>query len=396
MDQRTQFRCQVLQECGAGLPQVEELLAYNTNLFDRTALAKIKFPLPDEPFVETWEKFAQEVTEAGTFLVLAKYLVQLRFPVQAGISRTGVYIDATTKGAGFGADNAPGVKLEAPDKCCIAVHATPAGRIPLIIAEARGDFETLVRALARRNEPVSIPPSMGACMVSGYNNWDRIYELVRVNGAADFSVPSTYQDRFIILSRGPYSGVAGADLGLAAAEWGRLSFLIRRAHECTHYFTRRVFSSMRNNLLDEIIADYCGIVSAAGRFRPDWMLRFFGLQDFPHYQTGARLENYKGKPEVSHESFVVLQQLVKRAVDNLARFDRPVPEAEGPYCGFPLQMLLALSGLTLEELASDKAADILLPAEECCPQWEDAAALARIMEGDDIAQHCAEFEGRKL
>lgn len=67
-------------------------------------------------------------------------------------------------------------------------------------------------------------------------------------------------------------------MNLSQAEWRRLSITIRLEHECTHYFTYRVLGSMRNNLLDELIADYQGIVSAIGKYRADWFLRFMGLE----------------------------------------------------------------------------------------------------------------------
>ena len=85
-----------------------------------------------------------------------------------------------------------------------------------------------------------------------------------------------------------------ADLGLAEAEWREMSLVIRREHECAHYFTRRLFGSMRNNLLDELIADYAGLVAATGRFRADWFLRFIGLEEFPRYRPGGRLDLYRG------------------------------------------------------------------------------------------------------
>jgi hypothetical protein len=120
-----------------------------------------------------------------------------------------------------------------------------------------------------------------------------------------------------------------------------------------------VFSSMRNNLLDEILADYCGVVTATGRFRPDWMLRFFGLEHFPHYRSGARLENYKGKPALSAGAFLVLQKLVKRAIDNLDAVNSPIAKSDWQSSSFPLLGLLALSRFTLEELASGDAPDLI-------------------------------------
>jgi len=110
---------------------------------------------------------------------------------------------------------------------------------------------------------------------------------------------------------------------------------------------------MRNNLLDEVIADYCGIVAAIGRFRSDWFLRFLGLEDYPRYRQGGRLQNYRGKPPLSSGAFLALQKLVKRVAENLeefsSRFGHPVGHSS------PGSPLLALSAFTLEELADCEA-----------------------------------------
>ncbi len=44
-----------------------------------------------------------------------------------------------------------------------------------------------------------------------------------------------------------------------------------------HYVTRHALGTMRNSMLDELIADYVGIVSATGAYRGDWFLRFLGV-----------------------------------------------------------------------------------------------------------------------
>ncbi|MEH2229412.1 MAG: hypothetical protein V7K71_07160 [Nostoc sp.] len=112
-------------------------------------------------------------------------------------------------------------------------------------------------------------------------------------------------------------------LNRAVLEWLRLSLIIRLEHECCHYFTRRVFGSMRNNVLDELIADYQGIVAANnGRYRADWFLRFVGLEKFPNYQEGGRLENYRGNPALSDGAFRILQVFVKQAAENLEIFNQ--------------------------------------------------------------------------
>lgn len=98
-----------------------------------------------------------------------------------------------------------------------------------------------------------------------------------------------------------------------------------------------MFNSMRNNLLDELIADYRGIVAAIG-----------------HYRADGRIHNYQGQTARSARAFVVLQALVKAAAENLEYFARyfrsQLPEARN----LPL-MLIALARLTMEELASDEA-----------------------------------------
>jgi hypothetical protein len=223
----------------------------------------------------------------------------------------------------------------------------------------------IVEALACRNEPEPVPDSQGACLVTGLNNWDRIRQMrqtwVVANPAASSEehwqahfreiIPfrELYQDSVIILSEGPYSSVESADLGLADEDWRRISLIIRREHECVHYFCRRVLSSRRFNLLDELLADYAGIVHAWGRFQADWLLRFLGLEAFPRYRVGGRLEVYRGRPPLSDGAFQVLQSLAWKAVRNLQELEqRPLPE-----------MLLALSSLTLEELASDQSSAVL-------------------------------------
>jgi hypothetical protein len=347
-----QLRSRVLSDCGATSAEIEELLRYNENNFDFSLLAETEFPLGDEAFVSDWQLYADEVRAAGSIDALRRNLIQLNFPICAGMSQNPDYLAATTRGLAPSADVA-GVAFEDPSACRIEIHSTPAGRIPLLITPIRADFISLVRALTRRNEPSDIPDSMGACMVAGYNNWTRIRKVLAQNGTLMGADKGLYQDRFIILSKGFYSGVSAAAMDLPEAEWRELSFIIRREHECAHYFTRRVMGSMRNNLLDEVIADYCGIVAAIGRFRSDWFLRFLGLEDYPRYRQGGRLQNYRGKPPLSSGAFLALQKLVKRVAENLeafsSRFGHPVGHSS------PGSPLLALSAFTLEELADCEA-----------------------------------------
>lgn len=367
-----EFRQSVLVSYGANAEETEELLAYNQNVFDRSCLKlPVKFPLAPEPHVATWEEYAIAAQEQGVFQALSSRLVQLRFPIQEGISQTEAYRSATRRGVPVDdMVEATGLVLKQPEKLQLMIHQSLAGAIPVLLVSNREDFVSLVQALTMRNEPKPVPASMGACMVAGFNNWDRVRQYRQqweaqnpancseASWAEEFGrlIPQKelYQDRFIILSDGPYSDVSASDIGLKEPEWRRLSLTIRLEHECTHYFTRRLFDSMRNNLLDELIADYRGIVAATGHYRADWFLRFLGLESFPDYREGGRLQNYRGQPPLSDGAFKILQALVKAAAENLQRFDGDRADELRTLNGQPL-MLIALTYLTLEELASQEA-----------------------------------------
>lgn len=370
------LQAEALAGLGASPAETDELLAYNENAFALDSLSsEVCFPLPDEPFVPFWESVAAEARARGAFTVLREHLPQLRFPVRPGISETEGYRAATRRGVPpEEIPEATGLGIERPEAIELVIHESPAGRIPLLIARRREEFVALLQALTRRNEPEPVPPAQGALMVSGYNNWSRIRELRRRWEALPASERETatwneefqriqnrrelYQDRFILLSDGPYSAVPAADLGLEEAEWRAISLALRRDHECAHYLTRRLFGSMRNNLLDELIADYTGMVGAAGRFRASWFLRFVGLEDFPRYRPGGRLDLYRGKPPLSDGAFRVLQALVKRAAEALERFDAGLPpDPRGPE--ETALLIAALASLRLEDLAAGDAVERL-------------------------------------
>jgi uncharacterized protein DUF7005 len=365
-----------LEGLGASPEETAEIAAYNENPFDLEPLtSEVRFPLPDETFVPFWELLAAEARTRGAFAVLREHLPQLRFPVRPGISGTEGYRAATRRGVPpEEVPEATGLAVERPEAIELVIHESPAGRIPLLIARRREEFVALLRALTKRNEPVPVPPAQGALMVSGYNNWSRIGELRRRWEALPAPERETatwnqefqrlqgrhelYQDRFILLSDGPYSAVPAAGLGLEEGEWRGISLTLRRDHECAHYLTRRLFGSMRNNLLDELIADYTGMVGATGRFRAAWFLRFVGLEDFPRYRPGGRLDLYRGKPPLSDGAFRVLQALVKQAAESLERFDAGLPP--GPRGPEETALLIAaLASLGLEELAAEGAEERL-------------------------------------
>ncbi len=344
-----------------------ELLNYNQNIFEPSLLEHRHEPQP-ELYLATWAEYVRESVRIGAYAVLKSHLVQFQFPILAGVSTTAEYRAATRKGNSTTMmQTAVGLTLLAPERLELYLHQTLAGAIPVLVAGSRADFISLVQALTKRNEPEPIPDSMGACIVGGYNNWHRVRQYQQQwleknkdrcseqDWAVEFRElikrPELYQDRFVLLSRGAYSNVAATQLGLEAEEWLELSGKIRLEHESTHYITRRWFGSMRNNILDEIVADYRGIVAAVGSYRADWFLHFVGLEAFPAYRAEGRLENYRGDPPLSDGAFTVLQRLVKAAAENLERFDRKFSRsAETKQT--EVAILIALTTLRLEELAS--------------------------------------------
>ena len=51
------------------------------------------------------------------------------------------------------------------------------------------------------------------------------------------------------------------------------------------------------------------------------MLAFMGLEDYPAYRKGARLENYLGDANLTAEQFGQLITVIKSAIESIACFD---------------------------------------------------------------------------
>lgn len=359
-------RAAVWRAFGASTAEADELVAYAAGPPGAGA-TDFAVPLPEAPSVAAWAGYAESARTEGAAAVLRRVFVQLGFPVAAGTSARADYLAATRRGE-RPAEDVPGLAFAQPGTLQVFLHPTAAGRVPVVAAGARADFEALVRAITCRNEPEAVPASMGACMVAGYNDWARVGELRAAFLASDPDgdwdaafralVPqrALYQDRFLLLSAGPYSAVPAADVGLSADEWAALSGTLRLEHECTHFFVREAFGSMRKSMLDELVADYMALREAVGTFRLDWFLRFVGLESHPPYREGGRLQNYRGP--LSDGAFRVLQDVVKAAAHTLAAWDRqgrmgPLEKA---------RTVTALTALGLEGLAGDGTVERLARA----------------------------------
>lgn len=374
-EDRRAFRADVLARAGAASAAVvDELLTYNTKPFPTELAAQPPvFPLQDEPHVDAWRRYLRESEGSDVFTALKRHFIQLRFPIRAGISEDDGYRQATRKGIFEAADAFAGeaMQLTRPDLLQLIIHPTIAGHVPLLIVGDRGDFVRLVQAFSERNEPKPVLDSMGACIVKGLNNWSRIHmrraEWEREHGpdgwAEEFQrlVPQKelYQDGFIILSTGPYSAIPARDVGMDEREWLDRSIAIRREHEITHYFTLRALKTIRNNVFDELIADFVGLVRAFGRYRADYALRFLGLEAYPAFRPGGRLEVYRGKPPLSDDAWAVARTLAVQSARNLEAFAASEPAQLQSLASLGA-LTFTLSTLTLEELAAPEMASLVL------------------------------------
>lgn len=325
----------------------------------------------DSKSYEIWEKYINDSRVTGAFELLKKCYPQLNFPIKNDINKTEEYITAVLKGkntnlfstAGIGLNNAEGIK--------IILYESLAGNIPVLIVPDDTDFVKIIQSLGHRNNPVSIPDSMGAAFVNGINNWDKLNTLkntwMNINPFGNWSQefnrnikpnPSLFQDGLVILSTKSYSNISAKDLELSEELWQKYSLIIRLEHECTHLFTFRTFGVMNNNLHDELIADYMGICKAFGRFNKNWLLQFMGLENYPVYRKGARLENYIKNAAISEASFEQLIALIYNAIENIFKFDQYLGNAQSD--SDKQNRIICLCNTNLLEIASEDGAKILV------------------------------------
>lgn len=336
---------------------------------DDAVAARLAGARAEEPHVAVWREYADRAASAGVFPALAAVFPQLRFPIQEGVSQEPAYAAATRRGRLEEADAfAPGLVLERPDALTLTFTDGVAGTLPLLVAGARADFEALVRAFTERNEPKDVPASMGACFVKGLNNWDRVARYRReweaANGTAGdddawreelgrfAAQKARYQDRFVILSRGPYSGVPAADVGLSEGDWLAKSLVVRAEHESTHDLTWRLFGIVRSHATDEIVADFVGLVRAFGHYPDAIARRLLGIDRLPAFRPGGRLENYRGNPPLDDAAFAEVCRLAADATARLAAVSaRYADRVADPT--FLARLVCAVSASSLPELAAD-------------------------------------------
>lgn len=135
----------------------------------------------------------------------------------------------------------------------LEIYDSFAGRIPVIYIKNTQDFENFITNAVCKGVPPDNLSQMGASFISGKAT------------------------RFIVLSAKPYSNVPASEIGISSEEWAEKSMIIRREHECTHYYTKQFYGTARNNLHDELIADFFGMYEAFGEYRAELFLKFMGI-----------------------------------------------------------------------------------------------------------------------
>ena len=194
---------------------------------------------------------------------------------------------------------------------------SPVGPVKAVTLGDRRDFEIILRGMmAAKNGPLApVAKSSGAAMLTVFV-WPRIRAYLEAfpeeERTAEFrrftGNRANYTDTLVILSRGPYSNVGAAALGLSEEEWLDRSDTIRRFHEITHVVCRRMYPGDVDPVRDEVIAYAVGLYAAFGCFDPEKAALFLGIKD-GHY-IGGRLENYTDETEKqAAQAWVMLEKI---------------------------------------------------------------------------------------
>lgn len=224
----TDDRQNILRKLGAMPEDLDVLLDYTTNVFSYNPKVN------DEGFLLRWAPVLAAAKENGAASAINQYLV--REDLQ--------------------------IAFENPDAVAVIIYESFAGKIPIITAQSDTDFERLVLNIIYK---------------------DKHYPHVKKQGAS-FALGE--QNRFIILSHKPYSNLPASSIGLDDTTWREKSLTLRKFHECAHYYTKRYHGSSRNNLHDELIADFCGMWAAFSEYRAEYFTKFLAQGRMQIYMEG--------------------------------------------------------------------------------------------------------------
>ena len=214
---------------------------------------------------------------------LSRRYPQLLFPISDGVSKSFAYRRAVL----LGKEHTGTLDFTMCEKDRLVRLDTPVGTAEALLLYNRADFEKCACALGNRCEPKELPKSVGAFMISGLTNWEKVrsglarHSECENNGLIDWerlrAVGCDYKDKIILLSSGYYSGVAPETVGIQAEEWIEKSITIRMYHELAHFICRTRYPKNIDAIRDEIFADMAGIVAAFGHFDINMAKTFLGI-----------------------------------------------------------------------------------------------------------------------
>ncbi|MDR6759868.1 hypothetical protein J2Y38_000047 [Flavobacterium sp. 2755] len=340
-----------------------------------------KFPLNDDcsvstftegPEIQFWEDFLMNFSNGkDIFNALKECYPPLNFLIDKEIDKAELYNNMLLKGTTNDIKLTSYIKLEDTKNISLELHQSITGKIPVLTIPNKEDFVKILQSIIHKNNPLPIPASMGAVLLNGLNNSKR-FNIIKKNWLqnnpfGDWNTEFTnnimpnkslYKDKLIILSTKPYSNVPASQLGLEEDLWISYSISIRKEHELTHLYTLKKYGQATNNLHDELIADYIGIIKTIWNYNKVWMLTFMGLENYPHYREGARLENYVKESKLSPDDFKQLITIIKNAIENIAIFDKAVGKVKSTKD--QMCRIDALCEISLIDLASANGAELLI------------------------------------
>ena len=182
-------------------------------------------PSQDEDFLYTWSLWIDEANDGSGFADVLNLHISSKRPVD----------------------------FKQPECVKIEIYESIAGRIPIITIGNDDDFEQFIVNVAYGGVRPDNIQQQGASFLAGKKN------------------------RFIVLSEKPYSNISAGWMQLSDSDWRKKSMILRRAHECTHYYTRRYYGNADNNLHDELMADFFGLYAAFKEYKAKWFLHFMGV-----------------------------------------------------------------------------------------------------------------------
>ena len=255
---------------------------------------------------------------------LAARFPQLCIKPEKGASQSEIYRRIVRKGESFLGDLSHFICSNEDN---FTVAETPAGKVEVVFLKNRADFECFYRIMAAKCEPVPILRTVGAAYIGGINDWSKIHAHLaeyEQNGGTDSSGEfvrftadkCNYKTSIILLSDGFYSNLNCENTPFPEEQWQKISLDIRKYHELTHFVCRSFFPTKINAVWDEILADFYGLLCAAGSYDSELALKFLGIFDAKY--TGGRLEHYVEAP--------ITSELVGEIVELCALLEEFVPE----------------------------------------------------------------------